>query len=507
MYQYSIGIDIGTTNTKAILFDSNGTALKKSSVEYPILLPEPSFREMDPDTIFDAVVHTLQDVAGTVDRDSIGFVSFSAMMHTLIVLDGDGKPLTNCIIWADGRSQKYVEKLRENGLGLKIYHRTGTPCHPMSPLYKIMWLRDRQPEVFRRAAKFVSIKEYVFFRLFGEYVVDFSIASATGMFNLFTRAWDAEALSLLGIDASQLSRAVPTTACFHAMDEGLRSRIGFGKNTEYVIGASDGCLANLGSGAVSKGMAAVTIGTSGAVRVCFDKPVTDGMGRVFCYILTEDKYIVGGPINNGGIAYRWFRDTFGGPEKEKAAAGGLRSYAYLDRYVEQTPPGSHGLIFLPFLMGERAPYWNSKMKGSYVGITDSHAKEDFARATIEGICYSINSVYQIVRDLTGDIRSVFADGGFTNNRECIRILCDVLDTDITVFEHTECSCLGAVLLGMHALGDLPDLEKGSEMLRQTSTYRPRKENREIYDRLFSVYTQAAGALTPVFESLSDLQNQ
>lgn len=504
MYQYSIGIDIGTTNTKAILFDSSGTALKKSAVEYPILLPEPSFREMDPDTILNAVIRTLQDVAGAVDKESIGFVSFSSMMHSLIVLDKEGNPLTNCIIWADGRSQKYVERLKENGLGLKIYRRTGTPCHPMSPLYKIMWLRDREPEVFRKAAKFVSIKEYVFFRLFGEYAVDFSVASATGMFNIFTRTWDGEALSLLGIDASQLSRPVPTTACFHAMNETLRDKIGLGKNTAYIIGASDGCLANLGSGAVGRGKAAVTIGTSGAVRVCFDKPVTDATGRVFCYILTEDRYIVGGPINNGGITYRWFRDTFCRPEKEQAAAEGLRSYAYLDRYVEQTPAGSHGLVFLPFLMGERAPYWNAKMKGSYVGITDSHAREDFARATVEGICYSINSVYQIVRELTGDISGVFADGGFTNSRECVHILCDVLDTDITVFEHTECACLGAVLLGMHALGDLPDLEKSSEMIRQTSTYHPRTENREIYDRLFSAYTQAAGALTPVFEALSDI---
>ena len=504
MYRYSIGIDIGTTSTKAILFDRQGTALKRSAVEYPILLPEPSFREMDPDEIFRAVIRTLRDVMETVDKDSVGFVAFSSMMHSLIALDKDGNPLTGCMIWADGRSQAYVEKFRENGLGLEIYRRTGTPCHPMSPLYKMMWLRDHRPDVFREAFKFVSIKEYVFFRLFGEYAVDYPIASATGMFNLFARSWDGEVLSLLGIDESRLSRAVPATTCFHAIDESLRAEIGLGGGTEYVIGASDGCLANLGSGAVGNGAAAVTIGTSGAVRVCLDKPVTDETGRVFCYILTEDQYIVGGPINNGGIAYRWFRDTFGKAEKERAASEGLGSYAYLDRSVERTPAGSHGLIFLPFLTGERAPYWNSKMKGSYVGILDSHGKEDFARATIEGICFSICSVYRTVQELTGKINGVFADGGLTGNEECVRILCDVLNTDITVVEHTECACLGAALLGMHAVGSLPDLKKGAGLARQRKVYHPRPENREIYARLFSAYTQAAGALTPVFESLSDL---
>lgn len=503
MFQYSIGIDIGTTNTKAILFDQHGTALQKSAVEYSILLPKPSFREMSPDTIMQAVIHVLREVSENVDKNRISFVSFSSMMHSLIAMDKNGKPLTNCIIWADSRSKIYTDQFKKNGLGLKIYNRTGAPCHPMLPLYKIMWLRDHEPEIFCKAAKFVSIKEYVFFHLFGEYVVDYSIASATGMFNLFTKTWDAEILSIIGIDEARLSRVVPTKTCFHAIKKGLREKIGLASNTEYIIGASDGCLANLGAGAIKKGTLAVTIGTSGAVRACFDKPVIDVKGRVFCYILTEGKYIVGGPINNGGIAYRWFRDTFCMPEKEKAEADGLSSYTYIDRYVKQTPAGSHNLLFLPFLMGERAPYWNSNLKSAFVGITDSHTKQDFARATIEGICYSLNSVYQIVQNLTGQIDTVFADGGLTKSKECNQILSDVLNTDINVFEHTECSCLGAFLLGMNAMEKLPDLERGADLISQRSVYHPRPENRKMYSHMFSAYIQATNALMPVFEFLSD----
>lgn len=504
MNRYAIGVDIGTTSTKAILFDEKGIARKRLSAGYPILSPEPSFREMDPDAIMKAVCQTIREVAGTVPTDAIQMVSFSSMMHSVIAVDKEGKPLTNCIIWADCRSEEYVRRFTESGEGLSIYRRTGTPCHPMSPLYKLMWLRDHQPAVFQNAAKFISIKEYVFFKLCGKYLVDASVASATGMYNLFTGDWDREVQHLLGIKTSRLSRIVPTTYLLPPVHKEMLEQLGVGANTAFVAGGSDGCLANLGSGAVTKGTAAVTIGTSGAVRVCFDKPVTDEKGRVFCYVLAENKYIVGGPINNGGIVYQWFRNTFCGEETARAEAEGLRSYAYLDQYIEQTPPGSHHLLFLPFLMGERAPYWNADMRGAFVGVTDAHTKQDFTRASVESICYAINSVFQVVRSMVGDIHCVYADGGYTKNEECVHILSDVLNTPISVFEHTESACFGAVKLGWKALGVISSLEADFDAADTVKTVAPRPENRVCYDRLFQMYTKAVEALIPVFNGLSAL---
>lgn len=504
MSEYFIGVDLGTTNAKALLFDPQGRAVRKASREYSILSTQPLYREMDPQTIFEAVIQVLRELSGTVDPGDISFVSFSSMMHSLIAVDANGDPLTNCIIWADGRSAEYAAEFAKNGRGLEIYKRTGTPCHPMSPLYKIMWLKDHESEVFAKTAKFISIKEYVFYRLFGEYVVDDSIASATGLFNIFDLKWDRQVLSLLGIREDQLSRTVPTTYRIGKMKAGYLQKCGLSEKTAYIAGASDGCLANLGSNAIGDGMAAVTIGTSGAVRVCFNHPVIDPHGRVFCYVLAKDKYIVGGPVNNGGFAYSWFRDSLGKAEKDEALSKGLPSYALLNQYIEATPAGSYGLIFLPFLMGERAPYWNSNMKGAFIGITDLHTKADFTRATVEGICYSINSVFQILKNLVGRIDSVYADGGFTKDEECDRILSDILGTDITIHEDTESACLGAVMLGMYANGSVKDLEQFSGMMKNCKVYRPREQNRKIYSFLSDNFQEAAKSLTPVFEHLTNL---
>ncbi|TDT61083.1 gluconokinase [Fonticella tunisiensis] len=508
MPQYCIGVDIGTTSTKAIVFNKDGQVISKSSREYPIYSNRPSFREQNPDEILDAVKHTIKECIekSMLRPEEISFVSFSSMMHSLIAVDKDGIPLTGCIIWADNRSVAYTEEFKANGRGIEIYKRTGTPTHPMSPLYKIMWLRDNEPYIFNKAHKFISIKEYVFLKFFNEFVVDYSIASATGMFNIFELKWDKEALKAAGIDTEKLSKPVPTTYSMTGLKKDLCSELGLTENTPFILGASDGCLANLGSNAIKSGVAAATIGTSGAVRVAFDRPVTDSRGRVFCYVLTENKYIVGGPINNGGIIYRWFRDNFGEMEVKRAEEMGVDSYTLLNEYINNTEPGSHGLIFLPFLAGERAPYWNANLRGAFLGISDAHKKSHFTRAIIEGICYDMNDVFEAVKNLVGNVELVYADGGFTRSEEWVHILCDIMDTKVIVHKNYESPCLGAVMLGMLSTGEIGKLEDCSFMFKDFKAYEVRQENREIYKKLFKVYRQAVDGMMPVFEMLSSLQN-
>ncbi|QNO14224.1 gluconate kinase [Alkalicella caledoniensis] len=509
MPQYYIGIDIGTTSTKSIVFNKDGHIISKASREYPIISTMPSFREQDPEEILEAVIHTLKESirVGNINPNDISFVSFSSMMHSVIAVDKEGKPLTNCIIWADNRSVTYAEEFKKNGQGLEIYKRTGTPTHPMSPLYKLMWLRDNQPEIYKNAYKFISIKEYVFYSFFGDYIVDYSIASATGMFNIFDLKWDKEVLGLLGINETKLSKTVSTTYSLKNINGELCSQTGLNQNTTFVVGASDGCLANLGSNAIQKGVAAATIGTSGAVRVAFDQPVTDPEGRVFCYVLTEDKYIVGGPINNGGIIYRWFRDNFGELEVKRAMEMDSDSYSLLNEYIDNTQPGSNGLVFLPFLAGERAPYWNANLRGAYIGISDAHKKEHFTRALIEGICYDMNDILEAVKELVVEVESIYANGGFTRSEEWVQTLCDVMDTKVIVHENYESPCLGAVMLGMLATGLVEHLEECQDMVKDFNVYNVRKENALLYQRLFKIYKKAIANLTPLLESLAEFQNK
>lgn len=220
MNNYMIGIDIGTTSTKSVLFTEQGSVISTSTQEYPLYTPAPDVAEQDPEEIVQAA---LRSVRGVMDQSGVAaeqilFVSCSSAMHSVIAMGQDNMPLTRCITWADNRSAAWSAQLQENGLGHPIYLRTGTPIHPMSPLTKLMWLRHDEPELFELTAKFISIKEYLFFRLFGQYVVDHSIASCTGLLNLEQLDWDAEALEIAGITPDHLSKLVPTTHILEGMN-------------------------------------------------------------------------------------------------------------------------------------------------------------------------------------------------------------------------------------------------------------------------------------------------
>ena len=506
MDKYYIGVDIGTTSTKSILFNEFGEVVCKVIKEYPIYSEQPDFKEQDPDEIFEAVKNTMKDliIQSNISSRDIKFVSFSAMMHSLIAVDSECKPLTKCIIWADNRSKEYVKEYKLNGLGKKLYLKTGTPCHPMSPFYKLLWMKNNEENIYKNAYKFLSIKSYIFYKLFNVYVEDYSIASATGMFNIFTKCWDDEALQLLNINENSLPKAVNTTFILNNICDNYKKELGFENKVDFVIGASDGCLANLGSNAIENGVAAATIGTSGAIRVVFDKPVTDEKERVFCYILSDDKYVVGGAINNGGIVYSWFKENF--CEKEDLYAKECKEdvYKLLGKYIEETKAGSNGLIFLPFLAGERAPYWDADLRGAFIGISNNHNKRHMLKALIEGICFDMNEVFDAIKELVEEVKYVYANGGFTRTEEWIKILTDVIDTQIIITKSYESSALGAVMLGKLAIGEVKTLDEFNHS-EDFKVYNPREENKQLYKDLSKVYGQAVNSLKSINYSLIGFQ--
>lgn len=237
-------------------------------------------------------------------------------------------------------------------------------------------MKHEWQDVFQRTAKFADIKTYIFYHLFDTYIIDYSMASATGMFNLETLDWDVGALELLGISKEMLPELVPTTYVMKGMKECYATLMGLNEDTPFVIGASDGVLSNLGVNSVGKGEVAVTIGTSGAIRTVIDKPRTDYKGRIFCYVLTEDHYVIGGPVNNGGVVLRWLRDELLASEVETAKRLGVDPYDVLTQIAKRVKPGADGLIFHPYLAGERAPLWNANARGSFFGLTLSHKKKN-----------------------------------------------------------------------------------------------------------------------------------
>jgi gluconokinase len=504
---YMIGIDIGTTSTKAVLFEENGKVVAKASEEYPLYTPTSTIAEQDPDQIFNAVIHSVKQVMAKseVRQENVLLVSFSSAMHSVIAVDADGKPLMRCMTWADNRSAEWSAKLKKEMNGHDLYLRTGTPIHPMSPLTKLMWLRHDNKEVFQKASKFISIKEYVFAKLFDEYVVDYSIASSTGMLNLNRLDWDEEALQIAGISRDQLSKLVPTTHSMQGLNAVFAAEMGLAASTPFIVGASDGVLSNLGVNAIEPGVVAATIGTSGAIRTVVNRPVTDPKGRIFCYALTEEHWVIGGPVNNGGMLFRWARDEFAASEVETAKRLGMDPYDLLTQIVEKVRPGSDGLIFHPYLTGERAPLWNADARGSFFGLTMHHRKEHMIRAVLEGVIYNLYTVLLALEEQIGRPTKIQATGGFARSPLWRQMMADVFDQEVVVPESYESSCLGAVVLGLYAIGKADSLQIVSGMVGATHAHKPIKENAKIYHQLLPIFIQISRKLEDEYEAIAKFQ--
>jgi gluconokinase len=507
--RYVIAVDLGTTSTKTLVIDRDGRVIASHAIEYPLYTPTPDRAEQDPLEIFSASVRGIGEVirkAGILGSEVL-CVSYSSAMHSLIAVDRDLTPLTRCITWADNRSVDFVPILKQEFNGHEIYRRTGTPIHPMSPLLKLMWFNRNEPELVSRTYKFIGIKEFVFAKLFGQYVIDYSLASATGLFNLRELDWDAGALSAAGIVKEQLSQPVSTTHILQGLSSAYAAETGLPAHTPFVVGASDGVLANLGAGAFEPGVYSVTIGTSGAVRGTVREPLTDPEGRLFCYALKEDFWVVGGAINNGGIMFRWVRDQLATLEAEEGRRRGMDPYDYLTEIAATVRAGSDGLIFLPLLAGERAPYWNANARGMFFGLSLFHEKKHMIRSVMEGVMFRIHSVVQALEEVGGPTREIRASGGFARSAFWLSMMADVLGNTVTVPPSVESSGLGAAQLGLLATGETRDFASIHDWVNGGGRYESNAANNAIYSELTPIYKQVYRQMTEPFDAIAAFQKK
>ncbi|HEX6492240.1 MAG TPA: gluconokinase, partial [Candidatus Dormibacteraeota bacterium] len=402
--------------------------------------------------------------------------------------------LTPSITWADERAGEEAERLRLTPEGRALHRRTGTPIHPMSPLAKLLWFRDHEPAVMDAAHRWMGIKELIVGELTGECVVDHSIASGMGMFGLDTLEWDPEALSLAGIDGARLPPPVPTTTVLPRLRAPIAERAGLEAATPLVVGAGDGPLANLGVGAVGPGVAACSIGTSGAVRVAVERPHVDEAGRLFCYVLTGERWVSGGAINNGGVVLRWLGEAI-------APDLGAHPEPDLLALAERAPTGSGGLLMLPQLYGERAPHWSAWARGAYLGLTHAHGREHLVRAALEGVCLQMAVVLDSVREAGAAVREVRATGGFAKSALWRQMLTDALGIEVRFPSGPEGSSRGAALLALVALGRIDGLDAAGSGVGVDEVRTPDPRASAVYAELRPVFAGAGETLTPVFEVL------
>jgi gluconokinase len=500
-----IGIDTGTTATKGVAAGLDGEVRALTSVHYPLSVPGSGRAELDPGRLRDAALKALTDVAAQCREhgDRVIAVSLSAFLHALVPMDAGGRPLGPLVTWADGRAGKQCDEIVAAGLAKKLQARTGTPVHPMSPLTKLLWWKQNDPDTLRDTPRWGGVKELALAALCdAPFQVDLSVASGTGLYDIHQRHWDPEALELAGVRESQLGAVVATTAKLRLRPE-VAARAGLPADTPLIIGAADGPLANLGVGATPAGVAAVSLGTSGALRTVVDRPTADEAGRLFCYALTEDRWVIGGAVNNAGSVIRWAGEAFAAGFERPGAEGedsDERDAALLTE-AQGAPPGSDGLLCLPYLLGERAPWWKPGLRGAYLGLRREHGRAHLVRAAVEGVCQQLALVRDSFDAEGIAVTEVRATGGAVASELWVGVLAAALDLPVSVADTPEGTGLGACLLGLHALGELPDLDDAAALISIGEPTRPDPANAELYAKMRPIVEKAAMA---VLETVTEL---
>ncbi|WP_425807785.1 gluconokinase [Desulfitobacterium sp. Sab5] len=476
----SLGVDIGTTGCRSVVYSDEARMITHSEKLYSTYSPKPSWAEQDPEEVITRVEESIREAV--IEARNLGYevtmISFSAVNHGVIPMNA-GKPIGPCIIWADNRSTEITEKWKQEGLGETFYQQTGCPLHPMYVPGKLSWLSKYQTEIFKRADHFISLKELLFLRWFGQYIIDASIASSSGLFNIHRFDWSEEILERVQVKTSQLSEIVPTTQVFLLKNPEIYQRLGLRKGTQVVIGAGDGVLSSLGAGAIEPGEVTVMIGTSGAARITVDKPCNDRKGRTWCYYLMPGAWVVGAAINNAGLTLQWVR--------QKWLNGA--SFEEIERLASEIPAGAEGLYLLPFLTGERSPNWNPNVRAALYGLDFAHSSGHFARSAMEGVAYRIRSVFEPIAEMAGEIRSIRIGGGFMASPTWVNILTNVLNSPLEALAEPQGSAYGAVLLGWIALGKLKDLRESKRFSKINRVIQPDPKEAEFYQHCYQKYQE------------------
>ena len=501
-----LGIDLGTGSCKSVVIDDRALVLGFGSSDYADIQTPTGWNELNPEELVEGMIRSVREA---IDRANVApqacrAISIGSALHSLIAIDQSGKPSTGLLTWIDARAVDQASAIRISEDAHQIYWKTGCPVHTMYPVYKIIWLRQKQPEIFQNASRFVSAKEYVLQRLTGKWLVDYNIAAGSGLLNAHELVWDPDMLRLAGVESSQLSQPESPGSVIHGLNSTLASRMGLSEDVPLVLGSSDAANSSLGAGAVLPDCATCMVGTSGAFRIIAPEPLLDPTGRCWCYAIDENHWLVGGAINNGGIVLSWFRDVLNHMISEESEESKLT----FDKLVElagQVDPGSGGLICLPFWAGERSPNWNMNTRGVFFGLTLNHDLKHMVRSLMEGVAFRLRSVAEVLDEMGCKIREIRVSGGLTRSDLWPRIIASSLDTELRIPQWGETSSLGAALWALLGGGVINNLEDIKDLVPVTRSYMPVPADAERYDDLFKLYKELYDALQKPFDEIAAFQ--
>ncbi len=498
-----LGIDLGTGSCKTVAADENGKILGFGVGGYSGAEAQDRWQEQDPRELLRAAITSVRQAVERAGArpEGCGGMSIGGALHSVMAVDGHGDPLTGVITWADGRAVEQAQSVAGTPVGTNLYRETGCPAHGMYPLYKLMWLRENRPEIFKHARRYVSAKEYVGFRLTGTWQVDYALAAGSGFLNTYTLKWSDPAIDLAGIRKDQLSPLAAPVALHGQLQPAIAAQMGIPVNTPVVMGSSDAVNSSIGAGAVDPTQATLMVGTSGALRVVSPRPVLDPKARSWCYAIDETHWLVGGAINNGGVALSWLRDCL-----NQAHAGQPLTFEDLLALASRAPAGSRGLVCLPFFAGERSPNWNLNARAAFFGMSLAHELRHVARSLLEGIGFRFKSLLEVLLEIGVDVRQIVASGGFTRSALWLQVMADVLGRELNVPAWGETSALAAAFWAALAAGSAGSMEEIRQWVHHSHACRPIPENTAVYERVYPLYTKLYQAAAGSFDDIARLQS-
>jgi xylulokinase len=508
---YLIGIDVGTTATKTLLIESSGLVVARATNEYPMYTPHPQWAEQDPEDWWQAAIKSIRRVLAEshVNVSEISGIGLTGQMHGMVMLDAQGKVLRPCIMWNDQRTAAQCEWMMNTIGPQRFLELTLNPALPGFTAPKIVWTRENEPEVYAQAAKVLLPKDYIRYRLTGVYATEVSGASGTVLLDVSRREWSQTVLRELAIPADWMPECVESTEITGQITSQIAEITGLPAGLPVVGGAGDQAASAVGTGIVEPGLVSVTLGTSGVVFAYTDEPVRDPEGRLhtFCHAVPDKWHVMGVTLSAGG-SFRWFRDKLGLAEKHVAALSGVDAYDILDAEAGNAPAGCEGLLFLPYLTGERTPYPDPNARGTFFGLTLRHDKRHMVRAVLEGVAYSLRDCIELFRDLGIPIQQVRAVGGGARSATWRQIMADVFGTELAIINVIDSTAYGAALLAGVGTGVYDSVpEACSATIRIIEKTDPIPENQTIYNEYYPVYRSLYRSLKPAFDAIASIDQE
>jgi len=504
--KYLLGIDLGTSGTKTVLFDENGQRVTAATVEYPMYQPQNGWAEQDPKDWYNAAVSTIRTVLekSGVNREDIAALGISGQMHGLVMLDERNEVIRPSIIWCDQRTAKECEEITEKVGYENLIRITANPALTGFTLSKLIWVRNHEPENYAKCRHVLLPKDYVRFMLTGDYATEVSDASGLQMLDVPKRCWSDELLGILDIDKSLLPKVYESCEVTGHISAEAAKITGLSEKTLVVGGAGDNAAAAVGTGVVEDGKAFTTIGTSGVVFAHTDHLSIDPKGRVhtFCCAVPGAWHVMG-VTQAAGLSLKWFRDNFCGAERIAAASMGVDAYELTNMEAAKSPIGANKLIYVPYLMGERTPHLDADCRGMFFGLSGMHQRRDLLRAVMEGVTYSLNDCLGILKGMGVAPETMLACGGGGKSPLWRQMMADVFGCPVATTENTEGPALGVAILAGVGAGLYKSVpEACRKMIRINNVQEPIAEHVPKYAKVYEIYRKLYPANQELFKELA-----